>query len=134
MIAALRAWPRRRWIAAGGAFPVLAALLAAAGRGAAGAPASWWVWPWLLVTGGLAALVLASYLAGPGSGKLIEVGCSPCAAASALAVGGALLAHASAPGSPLMAVVATGLTLAAVRQRLTDAAACPARSSGRGAS
>lgn len=126
MIAALRAWPLRRWIAAGAAFPVMIALLVATGRGAGTAPAAWWVWPWLPVAAALAALVLASYLAGPGSGKLIEVGCSPCAAAAALAVGGALLAHGSAPGSPLMAVIAIGLILAAVRQRLTDATACAA--------
>ena len=131
MIAALRTWPRRRWIAVAAVLPVMTALLAATGRGSGGAWAAWWMWPWLTVTGGLAALVLASYLARPGAGKLIEMGCSPCAAASALAVGGALLAHASAPASPLMAVIAAGLVFAAVRQRLTDPTACAATAARR---
>jgi len=127
MITGLRAWPRRRWLAAAAAFPVLAFVFAApGGHGLPGAWAPWWTWPWLVITGALASLVLASYLAAPGTGKMIDVGCSPCAAAAGLALGAALFAHASAPASPFLAGVATLLAVFAFRQRLTDARACPA--------
>ena len=43
-----------------------------------------------------------------------------------MALGTALMTHAAAPASPFMAVVATGLTAFALRQRLTDASSCPA--------
>lgn len=122
----LRTWPRRRWLVTAAAFPAMTALFAATGRaGQAGGGTPWWTWPWLVIISILAATVLASYLAPPGAGKLIEAGCSPCAAAAALAVAGAVMAHASAPSSPFMAAVAMFLTALAVRQRLTDARACP---------
>lgn len=127
MSAGLRSWPRRRWLAAAVAFVVLAFVFAVAGgHGLPGAWAPWWTWPWLAVTSALGSLVLASYLAVPGTGKMIDIGCSPCAAVAGLALGGALMAHASAPASPFLAGVATLLTVFAVRQRLTDASACPA--------
>ncbi|MHB1434053.1 MAG: hypothetical protein ACYCVZ_18300 [Streptosporangiaceae bacterium] len=122
----LRTWPRRRWVAAGAAFPVLVIIFAVAGGGLASTASTWWTWPWLILTSALASVVLASYLARPGTGKAIEVGCSPCAAAAGVALVAALMAHASAPASPFMAVVATGLTALALRQRLTDASSCPA--------
>ena len=122
----LRTWPRRRWVAAAAAFPLLGITVAASGGGLATAASAWWIWPWLILTSALASMVLASYLARPGTGKAIEVGCSPCAAAAGVALAAALLAHASAPASPFMAVVATGLAALALRQRLTDVSSCPA--------
>lgn len=122
----LRTWPRRRWVAAAVAFPVLAVVFAVLGGGLATTASAWWIWPWLILTSALASVVLASYLARPGTGKAIEVGCSPCAAAAGVALVAALMAHAAAPASPFMAVVATGLTAFALRQRLTDASSCPA--------
>jgi hypothetical protein len=121
----LRTWPRRRWVAAAVAFPVLAIVFAVVGGGLATTASAWWIWPWLILTSALASAVLASYLARPGAGTAIEVGCSPCAAAAGVALVAALMAHASAPASPFMAVVATGLTAFALRQRLTDASSCP---------
>ncbi|MHB1592870.1 MAG: hypothetical protein ACYCO9_13890 [Streptosporangiaceae bacterium] len=122
----LRTWPRRRWVVAAAAFPVLAIIFAVVGGGPATTASAWWFWPWLILTSALASVVLASYLARPGTGKAIEVGCSPCAAAAGVALVAALMAHASAPASPFMALVATGLAAFALRQRLTDASSCPA--------
>ena len=122
----MRHWPRRRWLLAAGAFPVLVFVFAAAGGGLAPAAASWWAWPWLILIGALSGVVVASYLAPPGTGKVIEVGCSPCSVMAGLALVGALLVHSNAPGSPFMAAVATVLTAFALRQRLADATACPA--------
>lgn len=120
----LRHWPRRRWLLAAAVFPVFVFMFAAAGGGLAAAAASWWIWPWLILIGALAGVVVASYLAPPGTGKIIDVGCSPCAVMAGLAVVGALLVHSNAPASPFMATVATVLTAFALRQRLTDATAC----------
>lgn len=129
MSAGLRQWPRRRWITAGVAFPVLAVLFAVAGTGSlASSAVAWWTWPWLILTSAAASVVVASYLAFPGNGKIFDVGCSPCAAVAGLALGAALVAHSSAPASPVMATAASALTVFALRQRLTDAGSCPAPS------
>lgn len=121
----LRSWPRRRWLAAAVALPVMIALFGLTGQaGSVHGGTPWWIWPWLIVTGFLAAVALATYLAPPGAGKLIEVGCSPCAAAAAIAVAGAVVLHASAPVSPFMATMAVALTALALRQRLADARTC----------
>lgn len=117
---ALRQWPRRRWITAALIAPALAGLLLATGRGTA-----WWGWPVLVFVAGLAALVLSSYLPAPGSRRLLEIGCSPCAVVAAGAVVVAVLVRAGAPDNPATAVIATLVLLAAVRQRLADAVACP---------
>lgn len=125
MSIALRHWPRRRWLLGTAAFPVLVFAFAAVGRHTlAAAAAPWWTWPWLVLTGALASVVVASYLAMPGTGKIIDVGCSPCATLSGLALIGALLVYSNAPASPLMAVAATVLTGIALRQRLSDAVTC----------
>lgn len=88
--AGLRAWPRRRWLLAAAALPVLVLVFAAVGTGPlTAATSAWWIWPWLILNGTLASIVVASYLAPPGTGKIIEVGCSPCAAAAGLALIGA---------------------------------------------
>jgi hypothetical protein len=130
--AGLRQWPRRRWLLAAAVFPGLVILFAAAGTGSlAASPASWWTWPWLVVNSALASVTVASYLALPGARKVIDVGCSPCAAVAGLALVAALMAHSSAPASPDMAVAASALTAFALRQRLTDANSCAAPASPR---
>lgn len=127
MTTALRHWPRRRWFLAAGAFPVLVFAFAAAGHGGLpGTTAAWWIWPWLLFNSALASVVVASYLAPPGTGKLIDVGCSPCATVAGLALAGGLLAYSSAPASAFTVTVATVLTVLALRKRLTDDRSCAA--------
>ncbi len=121
LTSSLRQWPRRRWVAAALTTPVLAGLLLATGRGSA-----WWGWPSVLLVAVPAALVLASYLPVPGSGRLLEIGCSPCAVVAAGAVAVAILARVGAPNNPASAVIATLVLLAAVRQRLADSVACAA--------
>lgn len=135
MSAGLRQWPRRRWLSAAAAFPLLVFLFATAGTGGlAAAAASWWVWPWLILNSALASVVVASYLALPGTKKIIDAGCSPCAAVAGLALVAALMVHSSAPASPVMAVAASALTAFALRQRLADAGSCPAPATRRAAS
>jgi hypothetical protein len=117
----LRRWPRRRWVIVALAASAVAGLLAFAGPGHA-----WWGWPSALLTTALAPLILASYLPMPGSGRLIDVGCSPCAALAGGAALFAVLVLVGAPDDPIMAVIAALALVAAVRQRLVDATACAA--------
>jgi hypothetical protein len=87
---------------------------------------AWWGWPSLLLTTALAPLILASYLPGPGSRRLIDVGCSPCAALAGGAVLFAVLVRMGNPDSLIMAGIAALALVAALRQRLLDATACAA--------
>ncbi|MGN6243082.1 MAG: hypothetical protein ACTHQ3_05345 [Motilibacteraceae bacterium] len=117
----LAAWPRRRWVVAAlAAGPLGAAFLAAGGGG--GAP--WWGWAIALVGGLLGGLLLASYVAAPGAGRLVDVGCSPCAAAAGSTLLLALLARAGAPDNVGMAVLGLALLAGGLRQRLGDASSC----------
>lgn len=125
MTAGPRQWPRRRWVLAAAAFPVLVFLFAGAG-GLAVSAAPWWTVPWLILISALASVVVASYLALPGTRKIIDAGCSPCAVVAGLALVAAMMGYSSAPASPVMAVVALALTAFALRQRLTSADSCPA--------
>lgn len=119
MIDTLRWWSPRRWITVSLSAPLLTWVILAAGQGH-----RWWGWLSALMIAMLAAVVLASYLPTPGSGRLVDVGCSPCAAVAGMAVLFAVLARVSAPGSAVTAVIAALVLVAAVRQRLTDAAVC----------
>jgi hypothetical protein len=121
MPAAVRGWPPRRWVAAGALLPVVVLLLAAA---AGGARQPWWGWPAVVLTAVPASMVLASYLPRAGTGRRLDVGCSPCAAAAALTVLLAVMARSSAPADPVMALIAVVLVVAGLRQRLSDATAC----------
>lgn len=117
---ALSGWPRRRWVAAG----VLAAPLSLAYGSLPGqlTSAGWAVAD--VVSGLLAAVVLASYVPAPGSGRVLEVGCSPCAVMAAATVFGSLLLRSTSPLDAGIAVVATALLGFGLLQRLTDVATC----------
>ena len=121
---ALRSWPRRRWVAAVVAVPLvlLAFLRAAAPSGGVGAAATP-LWTTLV---GLAAvagsLALASYL--PARGWRPELGCSPCAAVSGLTLVGALVVlngYGPDVSGPLLAVLLTTFGLV---QRLRQEPTC----------
>lgn len=125
VIAAAHRWPARRWILAGPVLGAMTLLLALIGGEGLGGPAAWWVWPWAVVTAAFTTLTLTSYVPAPGTGRLLNIGCSPCAAAAAVSVVVAVLAHGLAPASPLLAVVATGVAAMGARRRLTEPAVCP---------
>jgi hypothetical protein len=83
---------------------------------------------WLVAAAGfsgiLAALILASYVPSRGSGRLIEVGCSPCAVVAALAILGSFLVRNDTPFDSGRAWVAVALLVFGLVQRLADNQAC----------
>jgi hypothetical protein len=117
--AALRGWPRRRRVVAGTAVVPLAVLFASTG------PGVWSVWVTGAVTAVPAALLLAGYVAAPGTGRRLDVGCSPCAAVSGATIVGALMMRSLAPGDLGIALVAAMLVVFGLAQRLAGVTACP---------
>ncbi len=121
----LRRWPRRRWAVSLGLTPgTVAAFLWVGAQLPPGAPLPPWSSALGVLAGVLAGSVLGSYVAAPGSGRLVDLGCSPCALASAGSVAAALVLRWTDPASfglALASVAALGLGLA---RRLTDAASC----------
>ncbi len=121
------AWPLRRLVAVVVLSPVLLALLVrAAGGWAPGAAPGWTALVALVSVG--AAATLATYLPRPGTGRRVDVGCTPCAAAAALSVVGAAgvlsMASHDVPNAVLaLVIVGFGLT-----QRLTNPTTCAAPS------
>ena len=122
--ALVRAWPRRRWVAALVLVAPLVALYASAGPSLQ----VWWVLPTAVVSATLAAVLLASYVPVPGSGRLLDAGCSPCAAVSGVAVLGSLVMRSTAPLEPGSAGVAVVLVVCGLAQRLGKVSSCPAPS------
>lgn len=123
MVATLRTWPRRRWVAALLALPLtLSAFVGAAGV-PVGTAAPGWV-AMVLLAATLGALTLASYV--PQRGVRPDVGCTPCAAVSGLTlVGAAILLDGNGGdvSGPLLAVAITAFGLVQrVRQQPTCAA------------
>src|SRR5687768_5225625 len=110
--ATLLAWPRRRRLAVLALTPVLAgAFLAVSGTPVADGSAAWLLL--VAVAAALGAAVLASYL--PRTGLRPQLGCTPCAAMSAMTVVGAAVAlntYGSALIGPALAVAATLFGLA----------------------
>lgn len=126
----LAAWSSGRWLVA-----VATAVLVVLGQLAAapgGTPLPWWWWATTTVTSTLAALVLASYLPVPGSGRRFDVGCTPCAT---LAGGLAAFAVIASLGSidASGALIAIAIVAAGLYQRLHDAGTCPTSSAVDGA-
>ncbi len=146
-LAALRAWPARRWVVALLA-SLGAALLVAVPTDLVDTPVfsrmippTWWAWPSLAVSSVLAGLLIASYVAGPegtptdrGStrggwaGGLLTyfaVGCPVCNKLVLLALGSAGALTWFQPLQPFLQVAAVGLLAWALRQRLRGELACP---------
>ena len=147
-LAALGSWPARRWVTAVGV--AVATVLVTAiptamipnplfGRDI---PTTSWAWPVLIVTGALAGMVTATYVArrdapeerdrGSRLGVIgafttfFAVGCPVCNKLALLALGysGALTYF--APVQPLLAVAAVVLLVWALVQRLAGQIACAA--------
>lgn len=128
----VRRWPPRRWITALVLVGPLLVLYVAVGP----APSVLWALPVDVVSAALAGLIVASYVPEPRSGRLLEVGCSPCAVVAAAAIVGSLVMRDTSPGDAgiaLLAVVMLGFGLA---QRLAGGGTCtlpaPALSTGHG--
>jgi hypothetical protein len=120
-VAAVRGWPARRWLVAGALAGPLTALYASAGP----SWRVWWVLPAAVVSAVLAALLLASYLPAPRSGRLLDAGCSPCAVVSGTTILGSLAMRSTAPLEPGIALVAVLLVATGLAQRLGAAVSCP---------
>lgn len=110
----------RRWVTAGVLTLPLAGVYASVGP----TWALWWVAPAAIVCAVVAAVVLASYVPQPGSGRRLEVGCSPCAVMGGATIVGSLLMRSTAPSDPGIAVVAVMMLGFGLVQRLKDGASC----------
>jgi hypothetical protein len=77
-----------------------------------------------LVTATAGAMLLASYVPGPGEGRRLVIGCTPCAGMAAMTLVGALVLRASAPADGGIALATMLLPVMGVVQRLSDAGSC----------
>lgn len=114
----------RRLVAGVLTAPALFLLLLGAGGGWAPTEP---VWTAVVAAAALVgAITLASYVPLRGEGLRTTLGCSPCAAASALTVLGAAFVLGSGPHQASMAVVALGLVAFGLYQRRTGTGtSCP---------
>ena len=142
----LRTWTARRWAVAslGAALSTLAlaiptALIPNPVFGRAIEP-EWWSWPVTIVTGILAGLLIATYVAAPApeekldsagrwgvAGGLVSffaVGCPVCNKLVLIALGTTGAVQWFAPIQPILAVAAIVLMLWALRSRLRGELAC----------
>jgi hypothetical protein len=88
-----------------------------------GPPAgTWWAVPAAVLCGGLAALVLASYVPVPGSLRRVDVGCTPCSAVAAATVVGSFVLRDTDPLAAGMSLLAVLLLAFGLAQRLSGAA------------
>jgi hypothetical protein len=118
----IRRWPRRRWAVAGSAWVVLVVLLSPVTSGARDVPTwSWWVSVFLAVPG---ALILASYVPLPGTGRRVDLGCTPCAVVAAGSILMALMFRTGAPADPGFTMMSAALMSMGLFQRLSDPARC----------
>jgi hypothetical protein len=132
LIATFRAWPRRRWLVAAATAPLaFVAYLLVSRVGQPDGSHAWWAWPAVVASAAATTVLVASYVPPPGSGRRIEVGCSPCAVVAGLSVAFAFFAWASAPADGVVALLALTMLAAGIRQRLTDAATCAVPLGGR---
>jgi hypothetical protein len=119
-LVALRGWSARRRLVTVIAFPLLLVVYASFG------PfwAIWWAVPVALLSAGLAAAILASYVPEPGSGRLVDVGCTPCAMVAGASVLGSLVLRDTRPLDAGIAAMALGLLVFGMAQRIGGAVSC----------
>lgn len=118
---ALDAWPARRRVAVVVLLPLVAAWFLYVGR-TAGVPVGAGWYAAILVAALLGAGVLASYI--PVAGRGLDLGCTPCATLSALTVVGATMALRNYGGDIAGPLVAAGVLLFGLTQRLSQPATC----------
>ncbi|WP_146192316.1 hypothetical protein [Cellulomonas sp. WB94] len=117
------AWPPRRLVAVAVIAPALMVLLTAV-SGDSVSPPGWTALAGLVAL--TAAATAATYLPRPGSGARLDVGCTPCASVAAITVPIAAVVLTASPHDVPSALLALGVAVFGLRQRLTDPSACPA--------
>jgi hypothetical protein len=120
VIHTLRSWSSRRWTAAAVAFLPLVAVYLVEGP----SWGVWWAVPGALLPAAFASLIVASYVPEPGSGRLVEVGCSPCAVVAGASILGSIILRDTSPSDAGTAVVALLLLGFGLAQRLVGAGTC----------
>lgn len=121
MRALLGLWPARRRVATALLLPVVAAGFVVVGRSTGATPSAGW-YVLVMVAAVLGAGVLASYV--PVVGRKPDLGCTPCAAMSALTVVGATLVLRSYGADIAGPLVAGALLLFGLAQRMRQPATC----------
>lgn len=117
------AWPSRRIVVVAVLAPALMVLLTAV-SGDEVSPPGWTGLAGLVAL--TAAATAATYVPRPGSGAQLDVGCTPCASVAAITVPIAVVVLTSSPHDVPSALLALGVALFGLRQRLTDPSTCPA--------
>jgi len=115
-------WPRRRILVGVAVSPVVGAGLAAVGGGLPG-PTGWTAL--VAVAALIGAATLASYVPMPGTGRRLDIGCTPCAVVAALTLVGAAGILGGSPHATSAAALAVGLVAFGLLQRMTDPETCP---------
>ena len=120
MLGTLRGWSSRRRLAAVIALLPMFAVYTSLGP----ILEIWWALPAALVCAGLASLIVASYVPEPRSGRLIDVGCTPCSVMAVGSILGALVLRDTRPLDAGMSAMAVLLLAFGFAQRLTQADTC----------
>ena len=107
------------------AAPLLVTLLVATSGGWGPAAAPGWI-VLVALTALVVATTVATYVPLPGTGRRLEVGCLPCAVVAPLSVLVSVGLIGSAARDVPSAVLALGVAVFGLRQRLTDASSCAA--------
>lgn len=121
MRALLEFWPARRRAAAALLLPIVAAGFALVGGSTGATPSVGW-YALVMVAAVLGAGVLASYV--PVVGRKLDLGCTPCAAMSALTVVAATVVLRSYGADIAGPLVAGALLLFGLAQRMRQPATC----------
>lgn len=117
------AWPLRRRVVVAVLAPVEFLLIGAASGGwAIGTSPGWTALVALIAVA--CATTLATYVPLPGTGLRLDLGCSPCAAVAGVSVLVSFGVLGSAPHEVPTAILALGVAVFGLRQRLTNPSSC----------
>lgn len=116
-------WPPRRLAVVAVASPALLALLiVVSGPGTTVTPPGWFALVALVAV--VAAATLATYVPLPGTGRRLDIGCTPCASAAAVSVLIAVGVVSSASHDVPTAILGLGVAGFGLRQRLANPTTC----------